>query len=208
MYLSITWTGSSWSDTHKRFLALCGAVNQGPLPPADSTESKNLPIRGVIEATSLFCGCKSRQGGHTKVSRCQFLVSAMVSAVCKEQPCFPSNFVCVRVRSARFPLVILRPSFCTAGYLKRILRVTWTVVVRGLRGWLFLEGRQAGFGVLNTRVHSWVRLQIKRRREKARREKTHETKRKLNASSIGKLDAEIRGHSWNGGALPPLLRRW
>lgn len=36
----------------------------------------------------------------TKVSRCQFLVSVTVLAVCKEQPCFPSNFVCVQMRSA------------------------------------------------------------------------------------------------------------
>lgn len=119
----------------------------------------------------------------TKVS-CQFFMRVPVLAVCKELPCFPSNFVCIQTRLVHFfPLVIFRPSFCTVDYFECTLRVTWTFLWRGSRGWHFLEERFPEFGAVETRVQSLVTLQINSRRKKAGLKKIHWTKRKLKVVS-------------------------
>ena len=148
----------------KDFLGLSRAVNREPPPnPADSTESKNLPIKSIIQATRL--GKKQAGKEETKVS-CRFFINATVLSVCRELPCFPSNFVCADALSTFFPLVIFRPSFCTMDYFECILSVTQAFLLRGLEPDIFLERKFTEFGAIKTRVQSLVRLQIKSRREK------------------------------------------
>lgn len=138
--------GHKGGDTHKRFLALCGAINQDPLPPADRTESKNLPIKSIIRATRLFSGCKSRQERRRQRSvvvnfssvwwRWQFAENSHVSlatlCVCRcVQHIFPCSFQTVFLYCGLSQMY--SPSYMDP-CIKRIKRLTF---FGGEAGWVW-----------------------------------------------------------------------
>lgn len=89
----------------KDFLGLSRVVNQDPLHlhSTDSIGSKYLPYQKHPSSRKALSvpGKKKAGKGEKKVS-CQFFIHAPELAVCKELPCFPSNFACVQMRWVPF----------------------------------------------------------------------------------------------------------
>lgn len=131
--------GHNGGDSHKRFSRSLQSRTPGP-PPSGRQHGiqKSACQKHHSGHKALLCLVKSRQRRRRQRSavvnsssawRCwQFAKSSRVSLA--------TLCVCGRTQDI-FSLVIFRPSFCTVDYSKCTLRVTWTVLWRGLRGWHF-----------------------------------------------------------------------
>lgn len=87
----------------KDFLGLSRAVNREPPPHPAIRQTAQNPKICLSKASFKPQGSGKKQAGkeETKVS-CRFFINVMVLSVCKERPCFPSNFVCADAFSTFF----------------------------------------------------------------------------------------------------------
>ena len=120
----------------KDFLGLSRAVNRDPLIQQTAQNPKFCLSKASFKPQDSSVPGKKQAGKEeTKVS-CQFFINVIVLAVCKELPCFPSNFVCAQMRLVHFfpllfsdrlfvPWTISNVFFQLHGpFIKRIKRLT------------------------------------------------------------------------------------